>query len=72
MGLLVDGGLLIAGGLVGRSVELEWPRPTRPADVLHVDSEIVEIIASHTHPVHGTVVARGVTRSRSGEVVQIT
>jgi acyl dehydratase len=48
------------------------PRPTRPSDVLHVDSEIVEIVPSRAHPGGGTVVARGETRYQRSEVVQIT
>jgi len=71
MRLLVDGGVPVAGGLIGRSVELEWPHPTGPGDVLHVDSEIVEIVPSRSHPGGGTVVSRGETRNQRGEVVQI-
>ena len=37
MRLLVDGGAQIAGGVIGVSGELAWPRPTRPGDVLTVE-----------------------------------
>jgi acyl dehydratase len=40
MRLLVDGGLPLAGGLIGASGELSWPRPTRPGDVLHVECTV--------------------------------
>src|SRR5712671_2033589 len=43
MRLLVESGLPIAGGIVGASGEVSWPRPTRPGDVLTVVSEIVEV-----------------------------
>ena len=43
MRLQVDGGLPIAGGIVGAGGEINWPRPTRPGDTLCVVSEIEEI-----------------------------
>lgn len=39
MRLLVIGGLPISNGLIGLSVELRWPKPTRPGDTLRVESE---------------------------------
>src|SRR5688572_9242746 len=36
MRLLVQGGLPLAGGVIGASGELSWPRPTRPGDMLRV------------------------------------
>src|SRR5258708_551929 len=50
MRLLVDGGLPFAGGLVGLGGEIGWPKPTRPGDVLRVESEIVEITPSRSKP----------------------
>jgi acyl dehydratase len=44
MRLLVTGGLPIATGLVGLGGEVSWPRPTRPGDILHVESEVIRII----------------------------
>src|SRR5882724_12746231 len=38
MRLNVDGGLPIAGGILGAGGEIAWPTPTRPGDVLHVES----------------------------------
>jgi acyl dehydratase len=40
MRLLVESGLPLAGGLVGAGGELSWPQPTRPGDILQVESEI--------------------------------
>ena len=39
MRLLVERGLPLAGGVVGAGGELSCPRPTRPGDVLQVESE---------------------------------
>jgi acyl dehydratase len=44
MRLQVDGGLPIAGGLIGLGGEVAWPTATRPGDVLHVESEVVEVV----------------------------
>lgn len=40
--------------------------------MLHVDSEIIEIDPSRSHPGGGAVVARDETPNQRGEVVQIT
>jgi len=71
MRLQVTGGLPIAGGLVGRSGEIGWPKPTRPGDVLRVESEVIEITHSRSRPDRGMVKVRSETRNQEGEVVQI-
>src|ERR1700680_451207 len=53
MRLLVAGGLPFANGLLGLGGEIAWPRPTRPGDILHVESEIVEITPSRSKPPSG-------------------
>lgn len=70
MRLLVDGGMPIAGGIVGAGAEITWPRPTRPGDVLHVESEVVEITPSRSKPDRGMVTMKSETRNQRGEVVQ--
>lgn len=70
MRLLVDGGLPLAGGIVGMGVELLWPLLTRAA-VLSLGSEILDTVPSRSKPDRGTVVARGETRNQRDEVVQI-
>jgi|HubBroStandDraft_3_1064219.scaffolds.fasta_scaffold229986_2 acyl dehydratase len=40
MRLLVESGLPLAGGIIGAGGEINWPKPTRPGDVLRVVSEI--------------------------------
>ena len=72
MRLNVTGGLPIAGGIIGLGIELAWPKPVRPGDVLHVESEVVEVIPSRSHPGRGTVVVRSETRNGRGELVQTT
>src|SRR5687767_4507648 len=39
MRLQVESGLPIGGGIIGAGGEIAWPQPTRPGDVLHVETE---------------------------------
>jgi acyl dehydratase len=71
MKLLVDGGAPIAGGVVGAGGEIAWPKPTRPGDLLHVESEVVEIAPPRSRPDRGMVTLRSETRNQHGEVVQV-
>lgn len=70
MRLLVNSGLPIANGLIGAGAELTWPRPTRPGDTLHVDSEVLDIKPSRSKPDRGIVTVRSDTLNQRGEVVQ--
>jgi len=71
MRLIVTGGLPFAAGAVGLGGEIEWPRPTRPGDILHVESEIVELIPSRSKPNQGIVRVRNTTVNEKGEAVQV-
>lgn len=71
MRLQVTSGLPIAGGIVGASGELTWPRPTRATDVLHVVSEVVQIAPSKSKPDRGMVTVRSETRNQHGDVLQL-
>jgi acyl dehydratase len=70
MRLLVESGLSIAGGIIGAGGEINWPRPTRPGDLLHVESEILELKPSRSRPDRGMATLRSETRNQQGEVVQ--
>ena len=70
MRLLVDGGAPIAGGIVGAGGEVVWPKPTRPGDVLCVDTEIVAVTPSRSRPDRGIVTVRSNTLNQHGEIVQ--
>jgi acyl dehydratase len=71
MRLQVESGLPIAGGMIGIGGEMNWPRPTRPGDVLRVVSEILEVTPSRSRPDRGVVRVRSETRNQRDEVVQI-
>ena len=70
MKLLVTGGPTLAGGIVGAGGEIEWKTPTRPGDVLRVESEVTELIASKSRPDRGIVVLRSRTINQRGGIVQ--
>jgi acyl dehydratase len=71
MRLQVDSGPPLAGGMIGASVELTWPRPTRPGDILHVESEILEVLPSRSKPDRGMIVLKSETKNQKDEVVQL-
>ena len=71
MRLMVDGGAPIEGGLVGAGGEIGWPKPTRPGDVLHVESEVVAVTPSRSKPHQGMVTLRSETRNQHGDIVQV-
>lgn len=70
MKLLVESGLPLAEGVIGSGGELQWPQPTRPDDVLHVEAEILEIVPSRSKPGRAMVQARCETKNQRGEVLQ--
>ncbi|MEO8742250.1 MAG: MaoC family dehydratase [Lysobacteraceae bacterium] len=70
MRLMVDLGIP-AGGLIGASGEITWPRPTRPCDVLRVVSEVLELTPSRSRNDRGSAVIRNETCNQNDEVVQI-
>jgi acyl dehydratase len=71
MRLLVDGGLPLSGGIIGAGAEVSWPRPTRPGDILQVESEVIDIAPSRSRPDRGMATVRSETRNQRGDVVQI-
>lgn len=71
MKLLNNGGAPLAGGIIGAGGQVEWPRPTRPGDVLCVVSEVMEIIPSRSKPQQGIVVMRCETKNQHDDVLQI-
>lgn len=70
MRLLVGGGLPLAGGIIGAGGEISWPKPTRPGDVLHVETEVISVTPSRSRPERGMVVVRSETRNQHGDVLQ--
>src|SRR4030095_2457016 len=50
MRLLVESGMRFANGILGLGGEIAWPKPTRPGDMLRVESEIAEITPSRSKP----------------------
>lgn len=71
MKLVTDGGIPMAGGIIGASGELAWPKPTRPGDVLRVTAEVLEITPSKSRPDRGMITMRIETQNQKGEAVQV-
>jgi acyl dehydratase len=70
MKLLVTGGLRLAGGLIGTGGSISWPKPTRPGDVLRVESEVIEVRPSNSRPDRGMATFRCTTLNQRDEIVQ--
>ena len=72
MRLLVESEFRPAGGIVGAGFdEFRWPRPVRPGDELHVESEVLEVRPSKSRPDQGLVRVRTTTLNQNGEAVQV-
>ena len=70
MWLQVTSGPPIAGGLIGASAQIDWPRPTRAGETLRVESEILEVRPSRSRPDRGMVTMRSTTLNQDDEVAQ--
>ena len=72
MRLLVDSELEPAGGIIGAGFdEMRWPRPVRPGDELHVESEVLEVRPSTSRPEQGMIKVRATTLNQNNEPVQM-
>ena len=72
MRLLVESEFKPAGGIVGVGFdEFRWPRPVRPGDELHVESEVLAVRPSKSRPDQGLIKVRTTTLNQNGEAVQV-
>jgi len=71
MQLIVTSGSRFAGGVIGAGCEISWPTPTRPGDILSVESEVLQVSASRSRPERGIVTVRNKTHNQAGKVVQV-
>jgi acyl dehydratase len=72
MRLLVESEFGPADGILGVGFdEFSWPRPVRPGDELHVESEVLEVRPSKSRPNQGLIRVRTTTFNQNGEPVQI-
>ena len=72
MRLLVESELKPAGGIIGAGFdEMRWPRPVRPGDELHVESEVLEVRPSKSRLDQGVIKVRTTTLNQNGDPVQV-
>jgi acyl dehydratase len=73
MRLLVESELKPAGGILGAGFdEFRWPRPVRPGDELHLESEVLEVRASKSRPDQGVIKMKTTTLNQNSDPVQIS
>ena len=51
---------------------MRWPRPVRPGDQLHVESEVLDVRPSKSRPDQGVIKVRTTTRNQDGKAVQVS
>ena len=72
MRLLIGSELKPAGGIIGAGFdEFRWPRPVRPGDELHIESEVLEVRPSKSLPNQGIIKLRTTTLNQNDEAVQV-
>jgi len=72
MRLLVESEIAPAGGVVGAGFdEFRWPRPVRPGDELHIESEVLEVRPSRSRSNQGLIKVRTTTLNQNDEAVQV-
>lgn len=70
MRLNVEGGLPIAGGVIGRAIdELRWPAPVYAGDTLTAENEVIEVIPSVSRPGTGHIRAACRVTKQNGTLV---
>ena len=71
MRLLASGGLPLANGIIGLGGDITWPRPTRPGDILRVESKIVDITPLRSKPNQAVIAVRSTTLNQNDEPVYV-
>jgi acyl dehydratase len=71
MRLLVESEIEPAGGVVTGFDEFRWPRPVRPGDELHIESEVLEVRPSRSRSNQGLIKVRTTTLNQNDEAVQV-
>ncbi|WP_071395024.1 MaoC family dehydratase [Bacillus tuaregi] len=67
---LLTESLPFAHGVIGAGVEINWPQPTRPNDILYVKSKIKEMKTSKSKPNQAIVFVECETINQHDEVCQ--
>jgi acyl dehydratase len=72
MRLFVESDITPVGGSIGAGgSDLSWPQPTRPGDVLRVESEVIDLRPSKSRRDIGIMKVKLTTYNQKNEVVQI-
>lgn len=68
MGLIVRS-LNIEHGMIGSMVNLSWPNPTRPDDILYVKTEIQDIKPSKSKPYQAVVEVNWIVKNQKDDIL---
>jgi acyl dehydratase len=71
MSLIAGSEQRAAGGTIGLGFDkLGWPMPVYPGDELRIESEVLEVRSSKSHPDRGLIKTRTQTLNQHSQVVQ--
>jgi acyl dehydratase len=62
---------LAASGWHTAAITMRWPQAVWPGDVLHVESEVLDVTPSKSKPERGMITLKSETKNQKGEVVQL-
>lgn len=68
MGLVVRS-FNIEHGMIGAMVNLSWPNPTRPDDILYVKTEILDIKPSKSKPYQAVVEVNWIVKNQKDDIL---
>ena len=68
--LVTEEGMPFHGNFVGAGLDIKWPTPTRPGDLLHVELTIVSARVSRSKPDWGIIKCSYDTINQDGEIRQ--
>jgi acyl dehydratase len=68
---LLSESIPFTGGVIGASGEIVWPHPTRPGEILHVESSVLDVTPSRSKPDRGFVAAECRTLNQDGQPRQV-
>lgn len=69
MKLIIESDMKIVGGMIGAGVEISWPKPTLPNDILTVYSTIIELNEPKSRPDCGFILVESLTKNQNDEIL---
>lgn len=69
MKLIIESDMKVKNGMIGAGVEVSWPKPTYPDDILTVYSTILELNEPKSKPDCGFILVESLTKNQNNEII---